>query len=193
MNMKRELLEREMVSQPVRSLQHMLSRLSKRHTFLPEIIPDGRFGEQTLEAVMLLQKFFRLPVTGTVDQRTWRAIREAWLEAERDLLQPDPVRAFPTGRVVREGDSDGFLYPVQAMFQSLSEVLEGVEAEELDGIHRGSSVKNTRWLQRKAQLAETGEIDARTWQALAALYEMMVISNWERQKDRRKWALPGRG
>ena len=78
-------LEEEMVAQPVRSLQHMLRRLSKRYDFLPELQPDGRFGERTLESVMLFQKYLAPPVTGVVDQRTWTAIRDAWLEVEREL------------------------------------------------------------------------------------------------------------
>ena len=46
-------LEREMVAQPIRSLQYMLNRLSLRYDFLPALVPDGVFGERTLEAVML--------------------------------------------------------------------------------------------------------------------------------------------
>lgn len=49
-------LEREMVAQPIRSLQYMLNRLSLRYDFLPALVPDGVFGERTLEAVMLFQR-----------------------------------------------------------------------------------------------------------------------------------------
>ena len=51
-----ELLEREMVSQPVRSLQYMLRRVSQRYRQIPQLQPDGRFGERTLEAVMRFQQ-----------------------------------------------------------------------------------------------------------------------------------------
>lgn len=47
-------LEREMVAQPIRSLQYMLNRLSLRYDFLPALVPDGVFGERTLETVVLL-------------------------------------------------------------------------------------------------------------------------------------------
>lgn len=39
-------LEREMVAQPIRSLQYMLNRLSLRYDFLPALVPDGVFGER---------------------------------------------------------------------------------------------------------------------------------------------------
>ena len=42
--------------QSVRALQRMLGALSAVHGFLPELVKDGIFGEQTLEAVMLFQR-----------------------------------------------------------------------------------------------------------------------------------------
>ena len=76
----RELLEREMLSKPVSSLQYMLNQLSQTYRFLPQLVPDGVYGERTLEAVMRFQREAGLPVTGTVDQATWDAIRSSWLE-----------------------------------------------------------------------------------------------------------------
>lgn len=164
-----------MVSQPVRSLQHMLRRLSLRHEFLPELQPDGRFGERTLEAVMLFQKHLHPPVTGVVDQHTWTAIRDEWLDLEWELAGPRQLRGFPEGERVAVGESREFLYVVQAMFQALAHVLEEIEEERIDGIHSGSSVNNAMWLQNRAGLAQTGEMDWKTWDALSRLYELLVV------------------
>lgn len=168
-------LEEDMVAQPVRSLQYMLRRLSLQYSFLPELQPDGRFGERTLEAVMLFQKYLYPPVTGVVDQGTWTAIRDKWLALERELARPRTLRGFPRGARVAVGESREFLYVIQAMFQALSRVLEGIEEERIDGIHSGSSVNNARWLQKRAGLKETGELDRATWDALSRLYEMFVV------------------
>ena len=156
-------LEREMVAQPIRSLQYMLNRLSLRYDFLPALVPDGVFGERTLEAVMLFQRELHPPVTGVVDRETWQAILDEWLDLERELADPRQIRAFPL--------------PVQAMFQSLSHVLDGLEPESIDGIHDAASVRNTQWLQEKAMLPQTGELDRETWDILARLYELFVISH----------------
>lgn len=164
-----------MVSQPVRSLQHMLRRLSLRYEFLPELQPDGRFGERTLEAVMLFQKHLHPPVTGVVDQDTWTAIRDEWLDLERELAGPRQLRGFPEGERVAVGESREFLYVVQAMFQALAHVLEEIEEERIDGLHSGSSVNNAMWLQNRAGLAQTGEMDWKTWDALSRLYELFVV------------------
>ena len=170
-----ERLEQEMVSQPVRSLQHMLRRVSLRHSAIPELQPDGRFGERTLEAVMRFQIEMGLPVTGVVDQQTWHSTREEWLDVERELAQPRQLRAFPLGGRVEEGESPAYLLVVQAMFQALAGVLEEIREDQIDGVQSAVSADNVRWLQRHADLEETGVLDRATWDALAQLYELFVV------------------
>ena len=183
---QRERLEQEMVARPVRALQYMLRRLSARYRELPELQPDGRFGERTLESVMRYQKRRGLPVTGVVDQPTWTAIRNDWQEVELELAHPRQLRGFPAGEVVVPGESWDFLYVPQAMFRALGRSLEDLEEERVDGVHAGTSVQNAMWLQDKAGLEQTGNMDRDTWDALSALYELFVV----RQTDRFG---PGRG
>ena len=178
-----ELLEQEMVSQPVRSLQYMLRRVSHRYRQIPQLQPDGRFGERTLEAVMRFQQQMDLPVTGVVDQETWTAIREEWLEVERELAHPRQLRAFPVGGQVEAGASEEYLLVVQAMFQALSRVLEEIQEESLDGVLNEASVDNIRWLQNHAALEETGVLDRPTWDALAQLYELFVVRAPEKREQ----------
>ena len=64
----------------------MLNRLSLRYDFLPALVPDGVFGERTLEAVMLFQRELHPPVTGVVDRETWQAILDEWLDLELSLI-----------------------------------------------------------------------------------------------------------
>lgn len=102
----RELLEREMLAKPVSSLQYMLSQLSRTYRFLPQLVVDGVFGERTLEAVMRFQKEAGLPVTGTVDQATWNAIRNCWLEQQARDSYARATRIFPSeGVQVHEGET----------------------------------------------------------------------------------------
>lgn len=176
-------LEEEMVAQPVRSLQHMMRRLSERYDFLPELQPNGRFDERTLEAVMLFQKYFMPNVTGVVDQDTWTAIRDEWLDVERELAWPRQLRAFPVGEETGVGQSRQYLYVVQGMFQALSRVFEGLQEERIDGIHSGNSVENVIWLQERANLQPTGEMNRPAWDALSQLYEIFVVSDHGRVNE----------
>ena len=122
----RQQLEEEMLSNPVRSLQYMLRRLAEKYEFLPDLATDGVFGERTLEAVMLFQREMAQPVTGVVDQRTWNAIRDAWIAYEREAAPPRAVRIFPgEGFQVQPGASEVAMVLPQTMFQMLRQRLEG--------------------------------------------------------------------
>ncbi len=165
---RNELVERELLSQPVRSLQYMLRRLSRIYPFLPEIVADGVFGERTLEAVMLFQRELHPPVTGVVDSGTWNAIRTRWEQAEKQLAAPRAVRAFP-GEPGKEGAPRGSGAMPRTMFRELSRYLDGIVPDDGSG---PDSAENIRWLQRSAGLEETGELDVQTWNALSRLYEV---------------------
>ena len=173
---KQEEMERSLLAQPVRSLQYMLRRLAEDHSFLPKLAVDGVFGEKTLEAVMLFQREFHLPVTGRVDRKTWEAIRRDWLSLEKRLADPRDLRAFPGERSrVEAGDSRDYLVLPQTMFQVLSAYLDGIVPHRADGVHGPASQDNVRWLQRAAGQKDTGVMDAPAWGALSRLSEMFVV------------------
>ena len=169
-------LEREMLAQPVKALQHMLMRLSLVYDALPTVAENGRFDETTLEAVMRFQKEFAPPVTGVVDRRTWQQIFEYWERAEEKLAPPRPVRAFPgNGNQAHPGEWKEYMALPQTMFRSLAHYFEGIEPTQTDGRHGADSVRNVRWLQQAAGLNPTGIMDQPTWNVLSRLYETFVI------------------
>lgn len=181
-NAGRELLEREMLSHPVSSLQYMLRQLARVYPFLPELAVDGEFGQRTLEAVMLFQREFHLPVTGVVDRSTWEAICNAWLREEAQNGQTRPTRIFPSeGTEVEEGKCREYMILPQTMFQVLGKRFEGIVADVPDGEHGPASVANTRWLQRAAGLPETGVMDRATWGMLSRLYEVFVVEEMDKR------------
>ncbi len=170
---RNELVEREFLAQPVRSLQYMLRRLSEAYPILPAVVPDGIFGERTLEAVMLFQREFFPPVTGVVDSAVWNAIRSKWEEAERSLAAPQGVRAFPSGPA-QPGERRETMVLPQTMFRLLARHFDGVVPDRADGEQTPDTEENIRWLQRSAGLEETGVMDSRTWNALTRLYEVFI-------------------
>ena len=174
----RELLEREMLSKPVSSLQYMLRQLSKTYRSLPQLAVDGVFGERTLEAVMRFQREAGLPVTGIVDQATWDKIRDAWLAQESKNSYARATRIFPSeGIQVHEGESKEYLIVPQTMFNILAKQFEGIIPCQADGCNGPASAGNIRWLQRAAGLPQTGCMDTATWDALSHLYEIFVVQD----------------
>lgn len=168
------------LGRPVSSLQHMLGELSYAHEQLPFVAVDGVFGEETLEAVMVFQREFSPPVTGRVDQRTWDDIVLYYRAWERERAHPRPLRAFPPRPFqIEPGDQDDTMALVQTMFQSLSGVLEGILPDDTEGYHGQRSQHNTRWLQRAANMEQTGIMDRFTWNMLVRLYDLFIVRRRE--------------
>ena len=80
----------------VRQLQYMLNVLSD---FIPEIPPisiDGIYGPLTEDAVRAAQRWFEIPITGTVDERTWDEIYDQFSGIENVALRSS--QDFPSGQ-----------------------------------------------------------------------------------------------
>ena len=181
---ERELLERELLARPVSSLQYMLRQLSRTYQSLPQLAVDGVFGERTLEAVMRFQKEAGLPVTGTVDQSTWNAIRNAWLAQQSRSGYSRAARIFPSeGIRVREGETKEYFIVPQTMFNILAGHFEGITLCDADGCNGPATADNIRWLQKAAGLPETGCLDTATWGALSHLYEIFVVQDTDCQPE----------
>lgn len=67
----------------VRQLQEQLQRIALSYPAIPEVTPDGIYGEQTKRAVEAFQSVFGLPVTGIVDYRTWYQISAIYVAVTR--------------------------------------------------------------------------------------------------------------
>lgn len=172
------------LGQPVSSLQYMLGELSYAYDPLPFVAADGVFGEETLEAVMVFQREFMPPVTGRVDQRTWDEITRRFRQWERERAHPRCLRGFPPRPFqVEPGDGDDVMVLVQAMFQGLSGVLEGIIPDGADGWHGPASQRNTRWLQGVAGMEQTGIMDRFTWNMLTRLYDLFIVRQRELRPD----------
>ena len=151
--------ERELLSNPVRDLQFMLGRLADRYDFLPALSLDGLFGEETLEAVLLFQRELAPPVTGVVDERTWNAFGTSGSSWSGRPPRPGPEDFPRRGDQAVPGASGNYMILPQTMFQVLRQKLSGIQEDAADGVHGKSSVENTMWLQKLAQLEQTGIMD----------------------------------
>lgn len=162
-------------SRSVFDLQTMLRTMSFRHPWLPRLIPDGIFGERTLEAVMLFQREMFPPVTGVVDNAVWEAIVSAYQQCCTALAPPLPCNGFPSRNyTISPGQSCVHLRLIQSMFLGLGCILEGLKKAEVNGTMDDSTVHNIRWVQRLNQVEETGVINQMVWDTLARLYMLFV-------------------
>ena len=170
-----ELNETPHSGQPIRSLQYMLNQLAIHNDTLTRLAVDGIFGERTLEAVMVFQREYRLPVNGVVDLSTWDAIRAAYFQMELLYGAPPALNVLPNGTyAAAEGAEDEPILIVQAMFVSLTKVTTNFLPCQFNGCNDGDTCKNIREVQRIAGLPVTGILDRSTWSYMVQLYQALI-------------------
>ena len=67
----------------VRQMQEQLNVIAGAYPAIPKITVDGIYGPATALSVRKFQSVFGLPVTGTVDYRTWYKISEIYVGVSR--------------------------------------------------------------------------------------------------------------
>ena len=76
-------LEQGASGDKVRQMQEELNVIAGAYPAFPKIAADGIYGPATENAVREFQSVFGLPVTGTVDYRTWYKISEIYVGVSR--------------------------------------------------------------------------------------------------------------
>lgn len=155
------------VGQPIRSLQTMLRVIAEDDGIQPTVVPDGIYGQATINAVSAFQRNMGLPVTGITDQITWDAIVSAYEPAliRVDKAQPIEIIMEP-GKVYRLGESSPYLYLLQSMLTYLAQSHENIEQPSHNGILDSPTSEALAAFQLLAGLPPTGELDRISWKYL---------------------------
>jgi len=156
------------IGQPIRSLQTMLRVIARYDPAIPEPIPDGIYGQETMAAVYAFQRKHGIPVTGVVNQETWEAVAEAYdasiVEAER--AHPLEIILDP-GEVLRKNDRNAYIYVAQGMLVFLSQLHDGISEPAISGELDSATEQALAGFQVLAGLQPTGELDKQTWRFLS--------------------------
>lgn len=157
----------------IRNLQRYLRQLSYVNPNIPAPPIDGIYDTATREAVIAFQREERLPPTGVVDTATWELLFKRYEESLRREGAPVPLAQFPRispGYALREGDENFLVRLVQYALGELDLIYEGFDDVPQTGIYDAKTMDAVRSFQRRHGLAETGEVDRATWDALATTY-----------------------
>lgn len=161
------------IAKPIRSLQTMLRVIAAADGSIPSVVPDGIYGPDTRASVAAFQACCGLPVTGMTDNDTWNHVADAFSRLSASVLPAAPLRiVLQPHQHIDPGAHNRHLYLMQAMFAALRESFCEIPDVPIDGTHGEASVAAVRWLQAKAGLAETGQIDQTVWEYLAGLYTL---------------------
>lgn len=163
------------VGRPIRSLQTMLRVIGKQNELETTVVPDGIYGQQTMEAVTRFQRSVGLPPTGVADQTTWDAIVQAYQPALIYVGEAQSVDVvLNPNQVIRKNESHPHLYLVQSMLIVLSQAFGSIPAPSVTGILDIPTGESLSAFQVLNRLPSTGELDKITWKHLALQYPVAV-------------------
>lgn len=169
------LQDQNFYNKPVRSLQTMLRSLAHTDENYRSVIPDGVYGPETHSAVSTFQRKHALPVTGIVNHETWEHIVTAY---NISLIDTDPawpiITDIAVGEVFRKGDQHPYVFLIQSMLGTISEVYHAISKPEITGIMDDPSVISVSEFQVLNDLPMTGNVDKRTWKHLTIHYPVAV-------------------
>lgn len=155
------------IGRPIRSLQSMLRVISEDDGRLPTVVPDGIYGQSTMNAVSAFQRANGLPITGITDQATWDAIVIAYEDALIRLGKAQPIEiVMDPGQILRRGDRSPYLYLLQSMLTVLAQASPSISNPPHSGVIDAGTAEALAAFQILAGLPPTGELDRITWKYL---------------------------
>lgn len=161
------------IGQPIRSLQTMLRVIAEDDGRLPTVVPDGIYGQQTMNAVSAFQRRYSLPVTGVTDNSTWDKIVEIYEPALVRVGKAEPIEIIlGPGEVFRLGDSSPYLYLAQSMLTVLAGEYPSLDIPPHSGVVDPATAAALAAFQLLAGLPETGELDKVTWKHLSKQFTL---------------------
>lgn len=161
------------IQQPVRSLQTMLRVIAEDDGALPTVVPDGIYGQETINAVNAFQRRFGLPITGITDQATWERIVEAYEPALIRIGKAEPIEIImDPGQVFRRGDNGPYIFLLQSILTQLSLDTPSINRPDHNGVLDEPTSISLAEFQRLAGLPVTGELDKITWKYLAKQFSL---------------------
>lgn len=162
----------------IMELQRYLNTVAGENDNIPYVIPDGAYGGATRGAVSDFQRESGLPVTGEVDERTWRALLKAYETIVKFNAAPELIRPFAHRELIlSEGDSGYVVYIIQAMLNTVGQLYSNLDSPPVTGAYDEATAGAVRQLQHILRMNETGKIDRDTWNGLARLYNFHALSD----------------
>ena len=124
----------------VRALEARLSQIDR----MPRTWVDGSYGTETAKGVRAYQQHRGLPVTGSVDERTWAALKaDTRTPTRAELFPPRPTPEPQHAAALDERCLTGRVLCIDKTTRELSWVVDGVVQRRLD-VRFGSQFTPTR-------------------------------------------------
>ena len=166
----------------VRLVQVRLNRISQNYPSIPKIVSvDGIFSYNTEDAVVAFQEIFGLTPDGVVGKATWYKIQQIYASVKRLAeLNSEGITASDITQLPYElpvfGDTGLAVENVQYYLDYLSRFYSTIPPVTVDGVFGEKTRDAILAAQQTFELPQTGELDARTFEAIYNAYLGIINS-----------------
>ena len=137
---------------------------------------DGIWESATRDAIIRFPQSRSLPVTGTVDRKTWDLLKSEYDASVAENSPPATLALFPRypiGFKIKKGDRGFLTDTVQYLLEQL-ERLYLFPDYQASGIYDDLTEAYVRDFQRRNLIDPTGEVDRETWDAMAIQHNLLL-------------------
>lgn len=167
----------------ITEMQNYLRRISRDNSNIPLVIPSGVYDVRTEQAITQFQREYGLPVTGKVDRATWEKIYQVYLETEEYYAELASILPFPNSEhSINEGESGFEVYMLQAMLNTIFSFYGNIAPVPISGTYGPDTAEAVRQIQDIVGEKSTGNVDYRTWNRLAKLYNYHAMMDAENKR-----------
>ena len=163
----------------VQAVQYFLNVLSAFYATIPSVDISGILDSNTRSSIMEFQKTFNLPITGIIDEETWREMYNS-VAGILDRLPPQAIAlpAFLWPGINYQITSEGpGVYIIQQYLAYIASVLEGILPLDPDGVFGPLTEQAVRDFQEFFGIDVTGVVDQYTWDRIVLIYRDLRFGN----------------
>ena len=159
----------------VRTMQLYLNRILGRYSDVIINPVDGVFGPMTRNSVLMFQRVYGLPQTGTIDRRTWYEISRIY-GVERALWEMDSegkrigIGKTPPTRVIRPGDTGPLVVELQFLLDYIAMFHREIPFVPQISRFEALTEEGVQAFQRLFNLTPDGVVGPATWRRLYEVY-----------------------
>ncbi len=161
----------------VRLIQFFLNIIAEFNDYIPAVNIDGIYGPNTARAVSVFQETAGLPQTGVIDQATWDALYSRYISTIAGL--PEDFRggaaAIYPGMALRRGMSGNSVRELQTYLSKIADFNSAIPKVSVTGNFGAETQNAVLAFQRTYGLPPRGTVGLSTWNAIADLYNDLVL------------------
>ena len=167
-------LSEGMSSSGVFTAQYYLAYISLFIPTVNRIVADGSFGPATAEAVRSYQSTYGLPVTGIINEATWRSIENTYYGILMNIpyeFREGVILPYP-GRVLRQGSYGDDVRALQGYLNYIAGYNTAIPRVNVDGDFGTATANAVRAFKEAYSLPGNPErVDAITWNSIISIYD----------------------